>query len=74
MVGPITDYFVAIFAMLLCSVGALTLIYAVDHLDPPEVSSSPVQMQAPEHATVKLPPKPLDVLPVGHSQSTRHSV
>ena len=41
MNGPTTAYLVASGAMLFCALSALTLIYVVAHLDPPETRSSP---------------------------------
>ena len=41
MSGPAAAYLVAIAAMLFSGLSGLTLIYTVEHLDPPEVRSSP---------------------------------
>lgn len=49
MVGPAAAYVVAIAAMLFTGISALTLIYTVNHLDPPDVRSSP------EHVRENVP-------------------
>jgi hypothetical protein len=41
MFGPVAAYAVAISAMLFAGISAITLIYAVKHLDPPQAHSSP---------------------------------
>ena len=40
MTGPAAAYAVAFFAMLLAAAAAVTVVFAVRHLDPPEVSPS----------------------------------
>lgn len=41
MLGAAAPYVVAISALLFSGISALTLIYTVDHFDPPETAMSP---------------------------------
>ena len=41
MTGSTAAYAVAIAALLFCGISALTLIYTVEHFDPPDVPSKP---------------------------------
>ena len=50
MPGPAAAYLVAFLAMLFAGISALTLIYAVNHFDRPDVRSSPGEL--PEKVTV----------------------
>lgn len=52
MFGAAAPYLVAISAMLFCGLTALTLIYTVEHLDPPEAPSSPEHIQADKKIAV----------------------
>ena len=40
MFGAATPYVVAVAMMLFSGISALTLMYAIDHFDPPEASTS----------------------------------
>ena len=44
MFGPAAAYAVAFSAMLFAGISAITLIFAVNHLDPPQVQSSPTEV------------------------------
>jgi hypothetical protein len=46
VLGPIAPYLVAVSAMLFAGISAVTLIYTVSHLDPPEVD---VAHELPRH-------------------------
>ena len=48
MFGAAAAYFVAVFAMLFAAASALTLFFAIDHLDPPAAPTPP------EHAAEKI--------------------
>lgn len=52
MFGAAVPYLVALSAMLLAGLSALTLIYTLEHLDPPEAPSLPEQIHADEKVAV----------------------
>jgi hypothetical protein len=52
MFGAAAAYLVAISAMLLAGISALTLFHAVEHFDAPEAPSSPEQVQSEEKVAV----------------------
>jgi hypothetical protein len=49
MLEAASAYLVAISAMLLAGLSALTLIYTVNHFDPPESASPHEPVERPEH-------------------------
>ena len=54
MLGPVTAYAVAFSAMLFAATSAVTLIYTVKHLDPPDDRSPSEQVDEPSHGVMAL--------------------
>ena len=52
MLGAATPYIVAVSMMLFSGISALTLIYAIDHFDPPEAPTPAQPAQTPAAAGV----------------------